>query len=284
MSPDELFVSVVSMLLAGWLYVRWAHRIVARGRTLRPPRTWHRVILLAAMTAAPFLIRATLVSLGDKAVQDNLEYLNQYTAMGTAWALTVVGGLRLLGLYVILEALERDNSAVAVAGAGAFTGVALAFAGANVGDGPSWIVVVIAAAIATAGWWVCTWVLARAGGLTELLVVERHLGTGVRMACLWVALGLVLGRAVAGDWVSPSATLIDFFPLAHVAAPLVAIELLFQRALVPYTPSDPGTLVSGALPGVAYVVVALSWLAYLPHPNPTSDVWQPAPPVPAPAL
>ncbi len=49
------------------------------------------------------------------------------------------------------------------------------------------------------------------GKVSVSIVEERDLASGIRTGGLFIAVGLVLGRAVAGDWVSESATLRDFF-------------------------------------------------------------------------
>jgi len=82
------------------------------------------------------------------------------------------------------------------------------------------------------------------------------------MAALSVALGLIFGRSVAGDWVSVKSTLHDFLqegltPAATLLGIAAGVEFLEQPTKRrPF----PSVLRSGVGPAVLFLVFALAWL------------------------
>ena len=173
-------------------------------------------------------------------------------------------GARLLPCFGVspkLDALERRNGAAAWAVAGALVGLTLAFAGGNIGNGPGWWVVVFAAGLASGallGGWA---VVELATDTAETVTVERDTASGVRLAGLLTAAGLVLGRAAAGDWVSAGATVRDFVSVGWPVLLLFAVEVLLHRLFRP-KPSNPkpSVVAYGLLPAAGYVVVAVVYV------------------------
>jgi hypothetical protein len=156
--------------------------------------------------------------------------------------------------------LERRNGAAAWAIAGAFVALTLCFAGGNIGNGPGWWVVVFAAGLSTMsffGLWFAFEALARP---SRAITLDRDLAAGLRLAGLLIAMGIILGRGVAGDWVSVSATIRDFAIHAWPALPLVALAVIVERLMPPLERGLTSGLVLGVLPALIYLGGAASWL------------------------
>ena len=79
-------------------------------------------------------------------------------------------------------------------------------------------------------------------------------GRGVRAAGFFVGTGLILGRAVAGDWVSSAATVRDFVLVGWPALLLLAGAFFLEKTFAP-TPQRPAppVLVHGWLPAALYL-------------------------------
>jgi hypothetical protein len=92
-------------------------------------------------------------------------------------------------------------------------------------------------------------------GLAEKVTVERDPAAGLRAAGFFVGAGLILGRGVAGDWVSAAVTMADFaqtgWPALVLAGVVVAVERSCRTTAVGGTSK---VLLSGWLPALLYVV------------------------------
>jgi hypothetical protein len=108
------------------------------------------------------------------------------------------------------DLFERRNEAAAWAISGAALGILLTYCGANIGTGPSFWNNVFSVALASGGLLLAWVVLAEATGAAASVTVERDPASGVRIGGFFVAVALVLARAVAGDWTSATGTAIDF--------------------------------------------------------------------------
>lgn len=184
--------------------------------------------------------------------------------VGAVWLLVATLFFPWLGLSVRDDAVERRNGAALVALCGAEVGAAILYAGGNLGEGPSYWNNVFSVAVATGGW-VGLWVLLDLGGRVSISITEeRDLAAGLRLCGFLLASGLVLGRAVAGDWHSEAATLHDLardgWPVAGLCALAVVVER-FARPR-PARPFPPWRLF-GLLPALFYLGVALVWLGHL---------------------
>lgn len=266
MSAGEVWLLIVSAGLAacfwGLWYLRtrpqWPERAQPAGR---------RILWLAPPLAAA-LILAVLQTVASFDVVDDVRYINMYLFLGLAW----VGGATLAfptaGLHVRDDAIERRNPAVAPAAGGAIIGLAAAFAGGNIGDGPGWWVVVASALIATAGFLLVWHVLEAFTGVAESITVERDVAAGWRLGGFLVALGLVLGRSVAGDWVSLDATVRDAARTAWPGLGLLALAIGLERGLR-VTPAAPSRSIAAAgwLPAAGMVALAVTWLTLLGLPR-----------------
>jgi uncharacterized membrane protein YjfL (UPF0719 family) len=180
------------------------------------------------------------------------------------WTGFFLPAVRVCGLDVRQDVVERDNSAARTAAGGALIGMTLCFAGANLGEGPGWPVVVFCALLATGGWFLL-WILLETLARThEKITVERDPSAAMRLGALLIALGAILGRAVAGDWASAPATMHDFMIVGSPALLLVTGAVVIERAL-PSGEADVEhpAIFNGLAVALGYIVAAGGYIVLL---------------------
>ncbi len=255
MSSGEQTILVISVVAALGLWWRWLVRL------WRPTRlaggAAQRGLLVAAAVCGFAALGFVLRCFASHDVRDDPRYLAFYAALGAAWAAVVIQFLDWLGLSARDDVAERRNGAAAVALSGALGAAFLCFAGANIGNGPGFWVVLFSAALSTAGL-LLAWLLVEWGGAVgELITVERDRAAGLRLAAFLIAGGAVLGRAVAGDWVSAEQTARDFARFAWPVLILVAVEIWISRVARPTRAhAVPNLLAAGVLPAAFYLSAA----------------------------
>lgn len=266
MSSGEFVLTLLSAVLALVMWVRWYTQPVKMERLGAPQGGWTILRLTPLICLA--LLFVILRTLASHDVRDNVRYLGMYGALGAAWVAASMMLMPAVGLHVRDDVYERGNPAAAYAAAGALVGMTLAFAGGNIGDGPGWWVVVFSAALATAGLYVLWALLEQFAHVSEHVTVERDRAAGVRVAGFLAACGLILGRAVAGDWLSASATLVDFGRVGVAALGLLAIAIPIER-YGRLTTQHPVRAMArwGALPALLYVAMAAVYVATLGIPE-----------------
>jgi hypothetical protein len=266
MSEDESVVFFVSLGLAAVFWIRWWYQGLAV--SWLGERSRGRPWLLGAPLFCGVMLWYVLRYLASFDVRDSTLYVAFYMALGAAWVGGVVRLTSLLGISFRDDALERRNPAATAVITGAMVGFTAAFAGGNIGDGPGWWVVVYCALLATGGLLILWTLLEWMGQLAESITVERDLASGIRLGGFLVAAGLVLGRAVAGDWHSLAATHRDFARLAWPAVLLAALAALtdaFCRLSGERPAPSPGFC--GALPAVLFIGIACTWLVLVGWPQ-----------------
>jgi len=260
MSEDEIAVAVFATLVGGLTWMRWAHNLGLRPHV--PGPIPGRAALLAAPAVALVLVLVILLLAAASDVRDDLRYLYLYTALGSAWIGSCALLLPWLGLGVRDDVVERHNAAAALALCGYAPAFALVYAGGNIGDGPGWWVVVFSSGLATGALLVLQYATLGWGRAAEHVTVERDLASGVRVAAAAIAEALVLGAAVAGDWVSAEATWREFVARGWPALALALLAWALDAVLKPRPGQvERSVLVHGVLPGL--VLVALGLLAVI---------------------
>jgi hypothetical protein len=186
------------------------------------------------------------------------------TMAGAVWLLLATKLFSCLGLSFRDDVEERHNVAALVALCGAFMAAALLYAGGSLGEGPSYWDNFFSAGVAAAGFLVL-WILLELGaGVSVSIAEERDLASGVRLCGFLLALGLLLGRAVAGDWESEMATARDFLHDGWPAAVLWAVALTVERFARPSRRRPfPPWQGYGLLPALLYLAYAAAWLRHL---------------------
>lgn len=256
MSGDEVLALIVCLVVGvvGWW--PWLSGLLClRGFAWRPGNKPH-AILWPLVSAAAVLFVLFRWSAHD--VRGDPTYIFFYFAMWFGWVGALVRLLPYLGLSARDDLLERQNPAVGLAVGGSVLGGSLAFAGGNIGDGPGWWVVVFSGVLST-GSMLLMWVIGNLiTHVEEVLSVDRDLAAGWRTFGFFVGAGLILGRAVAGDWQSGPDTMHDFIKNGWLVIFVWGLAVAMDVALRP-TPSSPARppLLCGFLPALFLILMGL---------------------------
>jgi len=186
------------------------------------------------------------------------------TFVGAIWLVLATKLFSWLGVSFREDVAERANGSALVALCGAVVSVAIIYAGGSFGEGPSYLNNFFSATLGTAGL-LAFWVLFEIGGKASISITEeRDMASGIRLCGFLLAIALVLGRAVAGDWHSESATIHDFAGDGWPAIVICAVALVAERLVRPSRrrpfPSWGG---SGLIPAILYLVLASAWLWHI---------------------
>jgi len=262
MSGDELVVTLVSLVLGpiGWAFWLFRSASIDGLRKSGPSLP----MLGAAIGLAGALIFVVLARFAADDVREAPQYLFMYLLLGLAWVRVAAVCFPILGLNPRDDVIERRNTAALPAFIGALVGVALCFSGANIGNGPGWWVVVFSAGLASAalaGIWLA---VGQFSGVVDFVTIDRDVAAGWRLGGLLVACGLVFGAAVAGNWVSASATVADFVGRAWPALLIGAVAIQVERIMHPRPDRPLAPVVpSGVVPAIFYMALAVAAVAFV---------------------
>ena len=252
MSGDEVFILLASAIVALVSWGAWYIAPVRIQGVRRRPRAW-RLVRLAPLVAAA-LLWLFLRNAASFDVRDDPRYLTFYLVLGAAWVGVWIRWLAIAGISTRDDVVERSNGSAALAVTGALLGITLTYAGGNVGNGPGWWVVMFSAALATVTLFGAWMLLEAATGVSDVVTVDRDPSAGFRLGGFLIACGVILGRGVAGDWVSAEATVRDF---AAAAWPVIVAAVVERVARpTPETPR-PSFVAYGFIPAVLYVAGAV---------------------------
>jgi hypothetical protein len=216
------------------------------------------------LIASLAMIATTLRLWGAAAVRAELNEILFLTLAGLIWLLLTAGLFPWFGLSLRDDVVERGNVGALVALCGALLGMGFIYAGGGLGEGPSYSSNFFCAGLGTAGWFVL-WLLLELGGkVSRSIAEERDLASGIRLAGLLVAIGLVFARAEAGDWHSAEATFQDFTWEGWPALVLWALALVIEWIARPSRRRPfPNWLSHGLLPAALYISLASGWVWHL---------------------
>jgi len=256
MSGDEFMVLILSGFAAASAWYRWYRAVLVRTLV---DRNASRPIFVAAPVVCLMLLYAILRLWAADDVRSSI-YMTLYMVAGAAWVGLITPASCFLGISPRDDAVERQNLAAALATMGALAGITFCFAGGNVGNGPGWWVVVFSAGLSTIGflglWALVEWLT----GISELVTVERAVGAGLRLGGFLVGTGLILGRCVAGDWVSAEATVMDFTVMAWPAVTLAGGAIIVERFWPFGVNTGTEDAAAGLLIAAVYVVVSFLYV------------------------
>jgi uncharacterized membrane protein YjfL (UPF0719 family) len=263
MSGDEIFITVVSAVLSLFFWGYW-YAVASTVFAFTGGYTARRILLITPLVCVAILY-FILRRLASFDVQEDYRYIAMYLTFGLAWIGMNISFSRSLGIIPRDDAVERRNLSAAIAISGAMLGILLCFAGGNIGDGPGWWVVLICALLATAALFLVWTILEMASRVSEVITVDRDTSAGLRLSAFLTSAGLILGRAVAGDWVSAEATLRDFVQTAWPVLPLLIVAIVVERLLRPNRENPVrANMTAGLVPAAVYLVAAayyvLGWL------------------------
>lgn len=276
MSGDEVVVLLISGMLSAVAWGMWFTAVARVGRPRGSPREGQparaplagsplaRASVAGAPLVAALLLLAVLRTVAAHDVRDSTLYTTFYMVLGAAWVAVGAWLLPAVGLSARDDALERGNPAAAYAIGGAIVAVALCYAGGNIGDGPGWWVVVFSAALSTGALFLLWLGLDAVTGLADTVTIDRDRAAGIRLAGLLMASGAVLGRAVAGDWVSTAATARDFVLFGWPALLFFVAAAALERSARPTAARPaPDVVTYGALPALVFIAAAFAYIASL---------------------
>jgi hypothetical protein len=181
-----------------------------------------------------------------------------YVVLGLAWLRIAERAFAFAGLSGRDDAIERGNQAALPAWVGALVGVTFCYAGGNVGNGPGWWVVVFSAALAT-GMLMMTWLaLSQITTIADAVTIDRDPAAGLRLGAFLMSCGLILGQAVAGDWISLPATVTDVTYVLPAILLIFVIAVFVERAARPTAERPRAPLVAfGLAPAILYVAIGI---------------------------
>ena len=218
----------------------------------------------ACMTSSVVLIALGVWVWGAVEVRGHIDQVLFLALIGFVWLIISTHLFSWLGLSVGDDVVERRNSAALIALCGGMLGVALTYAGGNLGEGPSYWNNIFSAGLGTLGFFILWLLLETIGTASISIAEERDLASGIRLGGFLVGVGLILGRAVAGNWHSESATVHDFIHDGWTAAALCLLASVAEWFARPTRKrTSPGWLKFGLLPAAVYVGFATAWLCHL---------------------
>lgn len=258
MSGDEVVIALAAGAGALAYWGGWLAHAAATNRLARPGR---RVAAVAgSLVASLVIVVVALVTAADPQVQSSAGYILLFLAVAAATLMVVTEVGTILGLAALDGFVRGRNRATGWAVGGLWLGTGFVNAGANIGRGDTIYTTLGPLGLGLGTLIVLTVILAVATGGFRAVRLDRNTPAGVRFAGLFVAWGLILGRAVAGDWQSTQKTLEDFsrsaaaagYILMGAACVEVALRPTIQR---PQTRSWPWMIG----PAACYVVAAVAW-------------------------
>lgn len=265
MSDDEVLVTLMA-LAAGPLWWTVTLFRLARVTPLRPGALAIQA-LTVTMSVCGIAILIVLKTLASFDVVSAPEYQFMYGLLGLAWLRIAALFFAFAGLSLRDDLVERRNGAAIPAMVGAFVGLTCCYAGGNIGDGPGWWVVVFSAGLASVLLFIAWLMLAQFSPVMDAITIDRDPAAGLRLGVFLAAGGLLLGRAVAGDWYSVADTIGDAAAAIPALGVMVVVALMVERVAHP-TPRRPrAPLVSlGLVPAVLYAAIAVAALSAMEWP------------------
>ena len=260
MGDDEVFLLVISLTLFLFALYRWcvALRIAGRSRSNGWP-----LMLLTPIAGLVFIFLVLRRSADDE-VRDDARYIILLLLLGGAWVGVVSGILHAFGVGLREDAAERRNVAAALAWCGTTLGVTILYAGGNTGEGPSLWNNVFSAGVGTSALLLMWLVLEWTARISHSVTIDRDIASGLRVGGFMLSIGIIFGRAVAGDWRSAAHTLNDFVRDGWIASLMLAIAVIVELTTHP-TPKRPrpGVVAFGVFPAAVYLAAAFAWVKWL---------------------
>ena len=220
-----------------------------------------RLIYILIFALSLLLAGAAAQKWGAAELRSNFSEVAVVPLIAIPWLIAATVLFSWFGLSLRDYVVERKNIAALVALSGGLAGVAFTYIGGNLGEGPSFWNNFYSAGLATMSFFGLWLVLEVASNVSISIAEEKDLASGVRLCGLLLALGLVLGRAVAGDWHSTEATFHDFARDGWPAAVLCVLAIPVEWIVRPSRRQPfPSWLSAGLLPAVGYLLLAAGWL------------------------
>jgi uncharacterized membrane protein YjfL (UPF0719 family) len=259
---DEAVLLITCSFAAVFGVVLWWRWLIAVPKLGRGPLVI--LPLIGTLVLSVGLVMPVAWYWSAKEIRHGQPYMWLVMVMGGACLIVCSGLCGWFGISVREDACERRNAAATVALCGALLGGAFIYCGSITGEGPSFWNNAFSVALGSAVWFALWFGADAVSGVTRAVTEDRDTASGVRFGAYLLAQGLVLGRALAGDWHSAAATTRDLMRDGWPALVLLVLATIVDRTLKP-TPSNPfpswGT--RGLPLAAIYFGIAAAWLARL---------------------
>ena len=238
----------------------WYGRLIGNWK-LRKDKTVVLVFTFLPIIAIAIILY-TLRYLASFDVADDFLYILFYLLLGIAWVhLGLKLIFRLFDLSWTDDALNNNNKAALFAISGAYVGLVFIYSGANVGDGPGWWHVIFAGGFGLAAWIILGIFIGKITQVFERITVDRDINCGIRTGFYFLASGVILGKASAGDWVSFSRTILEL-SAGWPAIILALLAVIVEHQYVNLTMNDEGSRNNYSLSrsvfwAIVYIVLAV---------------------------
>jgi uncharacterized membrane protein YeaQ/YmgE (transglycosylase-associated protein family) len=261
MSDDEIIALMISGVITLFGWIIWYR--MAMIRSFQEPPTLKFLLWLWPLIMLGVLIFILKGYAADD-VRDSEIYLFMYVIMGAAWTVVGMKIMTTLGVSARDDVAERNNSAAIPAVIGAMTGLMLSFAGGNIGNGPSWMVVVFSSGIATLSL-ILAWIFINIiVPVAEKITVERDIGCGWRIGFILACIGAIAARGAVGDWVSCKATVDDFWGIFWPVVPaLLGISFIERFVFAKIDDRAASVMLKGIIPSIIYVWITVWYLFHI---------------------
>jgi hypothetical protein len=263
MSEGEAFLFFALAPIALIYWGMWFRAAFCTSPLVRPNR---RIIILGlCFVVCLGIVLVTLLTAADPVVRRDVYYIVLFLEIAAVALAAVTAAASLIGVSPLDDAIRRPNPAAVWATAGLWIGTALTCAGANIGrgdtigttNGP----LVLGVATLVFLWGALTAVVG-----TSSITQDRDSRTGIRHVGLSIAWGLIMARAMAGDWESVARTMEDYVVQGGPALLLLLIAVPVEWFLRPSVRRPARSSLAGIVPAIVYLGVALGWVLWLGKP------------------
>lgn len=222
----EVMLLFASIFATSFFLYKWYSNIV---NIFNPKTSSLSKFVLFLVPFVCFLINViTITTHASYDVVNSGFYILLYILLGFAWLFL---GEKLLFYFfdisVVDDCLHNNNQATLFPAVGGMIGLALIYAGANIGDGPGFWCVLIAGGIGVFFWIFLAIIINYYTKVIERFLISRDLGSGIRFGGYLIASGLILARASGGDWFGLIETITDFVD-GWVVIPISLIYMISE--------------------------------------------------------
>jgi len=257
MSDDETVLTFTATVAALAFWGIWLTAAADTSLLVRPGRRLGAIVVtLAASLAVVFV---ALLTRADPEVRSGAGYILLFLAVAADTLALVTLVAPTLGLPIIDGFVRGRNAATGWAVVGLWLGTGLVNAGANIGRGDTIYTTLGPLALALGALLVLVAILSALTRSFRAVRLDRDVPAGMRLAGLFIAWGLFLGRGAAGDWESVGRTLEDFGRSAAAAAYLLVGGAIVEAALRPTVRHPERSWRWGIGPAVGYSIPAVVW-------------------------